>query len=84
MITGTDLVEWQLKAAAGEVLPVTQEELRLNGWWEQMCRFGQIRFARSFEARIYAEDTAAGAFMPGAGQCNAVPASSVRDGERMF
>ena len=52
MITGTDLVEWQLKAAAGEPLPITQEELNLNGW--------------SFEARIYAEDPN-NSFMPGAG-----------------
>ena len=52
MITGTDLVEWQLRAAAGEVLPVKQEDIQLNGW--------------SFEARIYAEDPDNG-FMPGAG-----------------
>jgi len=52
MITGTDLVEWQLKAAAGEKLPVTQDEINLNGW--------------SFEARIYAEDPN-NSFMPGAG-----------------
>ena len=52
MITGTDLVEWQLLAAAGEKLPVTQKDIKLNGW--------------SFEARIYAEDPDDG-FMPGAG-----------------
>merc|ERR550539_2144504 len=52
MITGVDLVEWQLNAAAGEVLPVTQEDLNLRGW--------------SFEARIYAEDPN-NSFMPGAG-----------------
>jgi 3-methylcrotonyl-CoA carboxylase alpha subunit len=52
MITGADLVEWQLRAAAGEVLPVTQDDLKVNGW--------------SFEARIYAEDPDNG-FMPGAG-----------------
>ena len=52
MITGTDLVEWQLRAAAGEVLPVTQDDMQLNGW--------------SFEARIYAEDPD-NDFMPGAG-----------------
>jgi 3-methylcrotonyl-CoA carboxylase alpha subunit len=42
MITGFDLVEWQLRIAAGEQLPATQEEVRLNG--------------HAFEARIYAED----------------------------
>ena len=52
MITNTDLVEWQLRAAAGEKLPVTQEDLKLTGW--------------SFEARIYAEDPN-NSFMPGAG-----------------
>ena len=52
MITGVDLVEWQLRAAAGEKLPVTQDDIKLNGW--------------SFEARIYAEDPD-GDFMPGAG-----------------
>uniref|UniRef100_A0A1I7YY42 Methylcrotonoyl-CoA carboxylase subunit alpha, mitochondrial n=1 Tax=Steinernema glaseri TaxID=37863 RepID=A0A1I7YY42_9BILA len=51
-ITGTDLVEWQLKVAQGEQLPLQQEEIKLNG--------------HSLEARIYAEDTKAG-FMPIAG-----------------
>ena len=42
MISGQDLVEWQLRVAAGEKLPKTQAELVLNG--------------HAFEARIYAED----------------------------
>ncbi len=42
MVTGFDLVEWQLKVAAGEPLPATQTEIHLNG--------------HAFEARIYAED----------------------------
>ncbi len=42
MITGQDLVEWQLRVAAGETLPLQQHELRLHG--------------HAFEARIYAED----------------------------
>ena len=42
MITGQDLVEWQLRVAAGEVLPATQDQLTLTG--------------HAFEARIYAED----------------------------
>jgi 3-methylcrotonyl-CoA carboxylase alpha subunit len=42
MISGQDLVEWQLRVAAGELLPKTQDELVING--------------HAFEARIYAED----------------------------
>ncbi|MEP4891819.1 MAG: acetyl/propionyl/methylcrotonyl-CoA carboxylase subunit alpha [Aliiglaciecola sp.] len=42
MITGQDLVEWQLRVADGETLPLQQEQLELNG--------------HAFEARIYAED----------------------------
>lgn len=42
MITGTDLVEWQIRVARGEKLPLTQEEIQLKG--------------HSFEARIYAEN----------------------------
>ncbi|WP_223669119.1 acetyl-CoA carboxylase biotin carboxylase subunit [Kangiella shandongensis] len=41
-ITGQDLVEWQLKVAAGQELPEKQEDLRING--------------HAFEVRIYAED----------------------------
>ncbi|XP_075717794.1 methylcrotonoyl-CoA carboxylase subunit alpha, mitochondrial [Rhinoderma darwinii] len=52
MITGTDLVEWQLRVAAGERIPMTQEEITLDG--------------HAFEARIYAEDPNNN-FMPGAG-----------------
>ncbi len=42
MITGQDLVEWQLRVAAGEPLPCAQEHLSIDG--------------HAFEARIYAED----------------------------
>ncbi|XP_046892809.1 methylcrotonoyl-CoA carboxylase subunit alpha, mitochondrial [Hypomesus transpacificus] len=52
MITGTDLVEWQLRVAAGERLPLLQDDIELMG--------------HSFEARIYAEDPD-NDFMPGAG-----------------
>ncbi|MEX0337499.1 MAG: biotin carboxylase N-terminal domain-containing protein [Arenibacterium sp.] len=45
-VTGIDLVAWQLRVAAGEPLPATQEELRLSG--------------HAFEARLYAEDVPAG------------------------
>jgi len=51
-ITGIDLVEWQLRVAAGEPLPKTQAELAIEGW--------------AFEARIYAEDPAHG-FLPATG-----------------
>ena len=52
MITRQDLVEWQLRVAAGEVLPCTQEQLRIHG--------------HAFEARVYAEDPV-NDFLPVAG-----------------
>ena len=52
-ITGVDLVEWQLRVAAGEPLPAMQEDLSITG--------------HAFEARIYAEDVPAG-FLPATGQ----------------
>ena len=52
MITGVDLVEWQLRVAAGEKLPKTQDEIALSG--------------HAFEARLYAEDATKG-FLPAIG-----------------
>ncbi|MDH2051616.1 acetyl/propionyl/methylcrotonyl-CoA carboxylase subunit alpha [Achromobacter marplatensis] len=52
MITGHDLVEWQLRVAAGQPLPARQEDLRING--------------HAIEARIYAENPEKG-FLPSIG-----------------
>lgn len=52
MITGTDLVEWQLRVAAGEKLPLHQSELRIHG--------------HAIEARVYAENPEKG-FLPSIG-----------------
>ncbi|MET3438336.1 acetyl/propionyl/methylcrotonyl-CoA carboxylase subunit alpha [Sphingomonas sp. 1185] len=51
-ITGVDLVEWQLRVAAGEPLPMTQGDLSIHG--------------HAMEARLYAEDPTKG-FLPAIG-----------------
>ena len=51
-VTGQDLVEWQLRVASGEPLPLSQDQLRVDGW--------------AMEARLYAENPSTG-FLPSTG-----------------
>jgi propionyl-CoA carboxylase alpha chain len=53
MVTGLDLVELMIRVAAGEKLPFTQEDVRLNGW--------------AIEARVYAEEPTRN-FLPSTGR----------------
>jgi 3-methylcrotonyl-CoA carboxylase alpha subunit len=57
MITDVDLVEWQLRIAANESLPLTQSDLHIHG--------------HAIEARLYAEDPQMG-FLPSTGRLEAL------------
>lgn len=52
MVTGLDLIEWQIRVAQGEELPMKQKEVKINGW--------------AIEYRINAEDVQSG-FTPSLG-----------------
>ena len=56
MITGFDLVAWQINIASGQTLPVSQDQIRISG--------------HAVEARLYAEDSNAG-FLPAPGPITA-------------
>src|ERR1700719_2441281 len=68
LITGINLVEWQLRVAFGEKLPLTQEEIRLNG--------------HAIEARVYAENPAKN-FMPSVGKIRTWRTPDQTDGLRI-
>jgi 3-methylcrotonyl-CoA carboxylase alpha subunit len=68
MITGLDLVEWQLRVAAGEPLPLTQDRLAIQG--------------HAIEARLYAEDPERG-FLPQTGRLAHLRFPPAADGVRI-
>jgi 3-methylcrotonyl-CoA carboxylase alpha subunit len=68
LITGLDLVEWQLRVAFGEKLPLRQDAIKANG--------------HAIEARIYAEDADKG-FLPSIGRITRWREPPTRDGIRI-
>jgi 3-methylcrotonyl-CoA carboxylase alpha subunit len=68
LITGIDLVEWQLRVAFGEKLPLTQNEVKLNG--------------HAIEARVYAENPQKN-FMPSVGRIKTWRTPAQADGLRI-
>ena len=67
-ITGLDLVAWQIRVARGEALPITQEQVPLNG--------------HAIEVRLYAEDPA-NDFLPASGRLQLYRESSPGPGRRV-
>jgi 3-methylcrotonyl-CoA carboxylase alpha subunit len=68
LITGINLVEWQLRVAFGEKLPLTQDQIKLNG--------------HAIEARVYAENPAKN-FMPSVGRIKTWRTPESTDGLRI-
>jgi 3-methylcrotonyl-CoA carboxylase alpha subunit len=68
LITGIDLVEWQLRVAFGEKLPLAQDQIRLNG--------------HAIEARVYAENPHRN-FMPSVGRIRTWRMPEAADGLRI-
>jgi 3-methylcrotonyl-CoA carboxylase alpha subunit len=68
LITGIDLVEWQLRVAFGEALPLKQHEIKLNG--------------HAIEARVYAENPQKN-FMPSVGRIKTWRTPDAVDGLRI-
>jgi 3-methylcrotonyl-CoA carboxylase alpha subunit len=68
LITGIDLVEWQLRVASGEKLPLTQDQIALNG--------------HAIEARIYAENPRKN-FLPSVGKIRTWHMPDSSDGVRI-
>jgi propionyl-CoA carboxylase alpha chain len=68
-ITGLDLVELMIRVAAGEALPFTQDDVKLDGW--------------AIETRVYAEDPYRG-FLPSIGRLSSyLPPEAGRDGSSL-